>query len=56
MARDMKLRLGGIKLDTPSERCCAAADLVMKTGARLDFAGYKDVKIFVSGGITPERI
>jgi nicotinate phosphoribosyltransferase len=29
---------------------------VKETRARLDLAGFKEVKIFVSGGVDPERI
>ena len=54
VARQMKGRLGGVRLDTPSERGGVTVDLVKETRARLDLAGYKDVKIFVSGGITPD--
>jgi len=56
VAQAMEGRLGGVRLDTPSERGGVTADLVKETRARLDLAGYKDVKIFVSGGITPERM
>jgi len=31
-------------------------DLVREVRARLDQAGFSHVKIFVSGGVTPERI
>jgi nicotinic acid phosphoribosyltransferase len=48
--------LGNVRLDTPSERDGVAPDLLKETKARLDLAGHKDVKIFVSGGITPERM
>lgn len=49
-------RLFGVRLDTPSERGGVTPDLVKETRARLDLAGHKDVRIVVSGGITPERI
>jgi nicotinate phosphoribosyltransferase len=49
-------RLYGIRLDTPSERGRVTADLVTEVRARLDQAGYRHVKITVSGGLTPERI
>jgi len=48
--------LYGIRLDTPSERGGVTPDLVMETRFRLDAAGYKHVKIFVSGGLNPEKI
>ncbi|MBT9162785.1 MAG: Nicotinate phosphoribosyltransferase pncB2 [Dehalococcoidia bacterium] len=56
VARAMGGRLQGIRLDTPSERGRVTADLVKETRARLDLAGFKDVRIYVSGGIDPERI
>lgn len=48
--------LQGIRLDTPSERGGVTAELVREVRNRLDQAGFDHVKIFVSGGITPERI
>ena len=49
-------RLYGIRLDTPSERGRVTADLVHEVRARLDMAGHENVKIVVSGGMTPDRI
>lgn len=49
-------RLYGIRLDTPVERGRVTADLVTEIRARLDQAGFGNVKITVSGGLTPERI
>ncbi|GAJ05776.1 unnamed protein product, partial [marine sediment metagenome] len=49
-------KLNSVRLDTPSERGGVTADLVKEVRARLDLAGFKHVKIFVSGGIDPERI
>lgn len=49
-------RLWGVRLDTPVERGRVTPDLVKEVRARLDQAGFPGVKIFVSGGITPERI
>lgn len=49
-------KLQGVRLDTPGERGRVTADLVKETRARLDLAGFKEVKIFVSGGLDPERI
>jgi nicotinate phosphoribosyltransferase len=56
VAQAMGDKLQGVRLDTPGERGGVTADLVKETRARLDLAGYKDVKIFVSGGLTPDRI
>lgn len=49
-------RLSGVRLDTPSERGRVTPDLVKEVRAHLDLAGYHQVKIVVSGGVTPERI
>lgn len=48
--------LGGVRLDTPAERGGVTPDLVKETRARLDQAGFHHVRIFVSGGLNPERI
>lgn len=52
----MGKRLEGIRLDTASERGGVTPDLVAEVRAKLDYAGYDHVKIFVSGGLTLERI
>lgn len=49
-------RLQGVRLDTPSERGGVTCGLVHEMRQRLDQAGYNYVKIFVSGGLTPQRI
>jgi nicotinate phosphoribosyltransferase len=49
-------KLFAIRLDTPSERGGVTPHLVRELRARLDINGYEHVKIFVSGGLTPERI
>ena len=49
-------RLTWVRLDTPRERGGVTPDLVLEIRARLDLAGFKNVKIFVSGGLTVERI
>ena len=43
-------------LDTPVERGRVTPALVEECRARLDQAGHRDVKIIVSGGMTPDRI
>jgi nicotinate phosphoribosyltransferase len=45
-----------VRLDTPAERGGVTVDLVKEVRARLDLAGFKHIKIFVSGGLNPERI
>jgi nicotinate phosphoribosyltransferase len=56
VAKALKGKLQGVRLDTPGERGGVTAALVKETRARLDLAGFKEVKIFVSGGMDPERI
>lgn len=56
MAQHFDGRLQGVRLDTPSERGGVTPSLVREVRARLDMAGYPQVDIFVSGGLTPERI
>ena len=56
VAKALGKKLWGVRLDTPLERGRVTPDLVKEVRARLDQAGYDYVKIFVSGGITPERI
>lgn len=56
MAGVLKERLHGIRLDTPGERGGVIPSLVKEIWARLDQAGYEHVRIFVSGGITAERM
>ena len=56
VAEAMKGKLQGVRLDTPGERGGVTSDLVKETRARLDLAGFREVKIFVSGGMDPERI
>lgn len=48
--------LEAIRLDTPSERGGVTEDLVREVRARLDQAGLRSVRIFVSGGLSPDRI
>jgi len=56
VAAAMGDRLWGVRLDTPAERGRVTPDLVKEVRARLDQAGYRHVRIVVSGGIDPERI
>jgi len=56
VAQAMGGRLHGVRLDTPPERGGVTPDLVKETRARLDQSGFPEVQIFVSGGLTPERI
>lgn len=56
LAKELGRDLYGIRLDTPSERGGVTEGLVREMRAKLDLAGYTWVKIFVSGGLVPERI
>ena len=56
VAAAMRGRLTGVRLDTPSERGGVGIELVKEVRARLDRAGFPEVKVFVSGGLTPERL
>lgn len=56
VAAELKERLSGVRLDTPGERGGVTPGLVREVRATLDLHGYSNVKIFVSGGITAERI
>ena len=56
VAQAMEGKLQAVRLDTPTERGRVTADLVKETRARLDLAGFPEVKIYVSGGLDPERI
>ena len=49
-------RLRGVRLDTPWERGRVTVELVKEVRARLDQAGHPKVGIFVSGGLSVERI
>ena len=56
VARALKERVSGVRLDTPAERGGVTPGLVREIRARLDMEGYFYVTILVSGGITAERI
>ncbi len=56
VAESLCSRLEGVRLDTPSERGGVTPALVEEVRARLNLAGYRDVKIIVSGGLNPESI
>lgn len=48
--------LESVRLDTPSERGGVTPGLIRELRAKLDLAGHERIKIFVSGGLDPERI
>jgi len=56
VARRLGERLHGVRLDTPGERGGVTPELVREVRARLDQEGFHHVKIFVSGGLDPDRM
>jgi nicotinate phosphoribosyltransferase len=56
VAEALGKKLDSVRLDTPVERGRVTPELVGEVRARLDQAGFKKVKIFVSGGINVDRI
>jgi nicotinate phosphoribosyltransferase len=56
LSEELKDKLDGIRLDTPSERGGVTVELVREVRFKLNMAGFNKVKVFVSGGLTPERI
>ena len=56
VAEALRDRLRGVRLDTPFERGRVTVPLVKEVRARLDQAGFSEVGIFVSGGMSIERI
>ncbi len=56
VARAMRERLAGVRVDTPWERGRVTAELVKEIRARLDLEGFNSVRLIVSGGLDPERI
>lgn len=56
ISRAMGEKLHGIRLDTPSERGGVTAEMIKEIRARLNLEGFNHVKIFVSGGLNPDRI
>ena len=56
VARALGDKLQAVRLDTPHELGGVTPELVQRVRARLDSEGFSGVQIFVSGGITPERI
>jgi nicotinate phosphoribosyltransferase len=56
VAQALGERLSAVRLDTPGERGGVTPSLVKEVRARLDQAGFNHVKIFICGGINPDRI
>jgi len=49
-------RLWGVRLDTPGSRRGDLAEIVREVRWELDLRGFRDVKIFISGGLTEESV
>jgi nicotinate phosphoribosyltransferase len=49
-------KLQAVRLDTPVELGGVTPELVKETRTRLDRAGFQHVRLFISGGLSPERI
>lgn len=56
VASALREKLGAVRLDTPSELGGVTVALVKKVRAALDEAGFTRTGIFITGGMTPERI
>lgn len=55
-ANALKGRLHGVRLDTPTSRRGDFLELIREVRWELDIRGYRDVKIYVSGGLDEESI
>lgn len=55
-AEALKDRLYGVRLDTPASRKGNFVDIIREVRWELDIRGYKNVKIFVSGGLDAEQV
>ncbi len=55
-AEALKDRLYGVRLDTPGSRRGNFVDIIREVRWELDVRGYKNVKIFVSGGLDEEQV
>ncbi len=56
MAAEAVEDLFGVRLDTPGSRRGNFREIIQEVRWELDIRGYKDVKIFVSGGLTEESV
>jgi nicotinate phosphoribosyltransferase len=56
VAKTLGKRLAGVRLDTPSSRKGNFAEIVKEVRWELDLRGFKNVKIFVSGGLNEETV
>jgi len=56
VAEALGSELEGVRLDTPAERGGVTPALINEVRQRLNQKGFHHVKIFVSGGLTPDKI
>ncbi len=56
VAQALGSSLEAVRLDTPRERGGVTPHLVKEVRARLTLAGFPGIGVFVSGGLTPDRI
>lgn len=56
VARVMRDKLRGVRLDSPEERGGVTLELTKEVRSRLDLGGFTHVEIMVSGGFSPDRI
>ena len=56
VARALGKRLWGVRLDTPSSRRGNFTQIIEEVRWELDLAGFKDVKIVVSGGLDEKSL
>ena len=55
-AESLGNRLYGVRLDTPRSRKGDFSEIIREVRWELDVRGYRAVKIFVSGGLSEERV
>jgi len=55
-AEALKDHLDGVRLDTPGSRRGDFSEIIREVRWELDSRGYKDVKIYVSGGLDDESV
>ena len=56
VAREMKERLYGVRLDTPASRRGDFYRIFEEVRWELDLRGFKDVKLFASGGLDEDEV
>jgi nicotinate phosphoribosyltransferase len=55
-AEALKNRLYGVRLDTPGSRRGDLIEIIREVRWELDVRGYRNVKIFVSGGLNEQKV